>query len=155
MKTFLKRIATLTLTALSLTIAPNASAHCQIPCGIYADAAEVASLIIDADTVIKACHMIDELSGKTDLQSAQQLVRWVTNKEAHAQAVIESISNYFLTQRVKADQEDYAARLVDHHAVIVAAMKAKQNTSVEYAEALKRAITVLEEYYPSKHPNHD
>ena len=49
------------------------------------------------------------------------------NKEQHAQNIIDSISDYFLTQRVKASQEDYAERLQKHHAVIVAAMRAKQN----------------------------
>lgn len=151
MKTFLKRTITLTLSAISLCLASSVSAHCQIPCGIYADAAEVAAITVDADTVIKACTMIEELAGKTDPQSAQQLVRWVTNKEAHAQAIIESISNYFLTQRVKASQEDYATRLAEHHAVIVAAMKAKQSASVETAEALKASIAVLEKHYPAEH----
>lgn len=151
MKSFLKQTSALALTLATASLAPIADAHCQIPCGIYADAAEVAALTVDADTVIKACTMINELAGKTDAQSSQQMVRWVMNKETHAQAVIESISNYFLTQRVRTDQADYAVRLAEHHAVIVAAMKAKQNASVDTARALKASITVLEKYYPAEH----
>ena len=40
---------------------------------------------------------IAELAGKTDPQSQNQLVRWVMNKETHAQNIIDSISDYFLT----------------------------------------------------------
>jgi nickel superoxide dismutase len=62
--------------------------------------------------------------------------------------VIATISDYFLTQRVKPDQPDYAERLAKHHAVIVAAMKAKQNADTKYAEALKVSIEALAPYYP-------
>jgi nickel superoxide dismutase len=102
-----------------------AYAHCQIPCGIYDDHARVQSMLEDAATVEKSVNLISELSGKTDTQSQNQLVRWVMNKEKHAQNIISTVSDYFLTQRVKSNQEDYAERLIKHHAVIVAAMKAK------------------------------
>ena len=52
--------------------------------------------------------------------------------------------DYFLTQRVKPHPEDYADRLVKHHAVIVAAMKAKQNADAAHADALE----ALAPYYP-------
>ena len=52
------------------------------------------------------------------------------NKVTHAQNIIAPISDYFLTQRVKSSQEDYTDRLVKHHTVIVAAMKAKQNADM-------------------------
>jgi nickel superoxide dismutase len=88
------------------------------------------------------------LSGKTDIQSQNQLVRWVMNKETHAQNIISTISDYFLTQRVKSDQEDYAERLIKHHAVIVAAMKAKQNADLSHVNTLKASIEALSPYYP-------
>ena len=123
-------------------------AHCQIPCGIYDDHARVQSMLEDAVTVEKSAKLISELSGKQDAQSQNQLVRWVTNKEKHAQSVIATISDYFLTQRVKLSQEDYCERLKKHHAVILAAMKAKQNSDVKYAVALKASIEALLVYYP-------
>jgi len=126
----------------------QARAHCQVPCGIYDDHARVQTMLEDAATVDKAAMMINQLAGKTDPQSMNQAVRWVMNKEKHAQNVIETISDYFLTQRVKADQPDYAERLAKHHAVIVAAMKAKQNADTKYAEALKASIEALAPYYP-------
>ncbi|MCG8633071.1 MAG: superoxide dismutase, Ni [Desulfobacterales bacterium] len=129
-------------------LAPAVQAHCQIPCGIYDDHARVKSMKEDALTIEKSIHKISALTGKTDALSVNQRVRWVMNKEKHAQNIISAISDYFLTQRVKPDQEDYTRRLINHHAVIVAAMKAKQNAAPEFVQALKQAIGELEPYYP-------
>ena len=127
----------------------NAFAHCQVPCGIYNDHARVQMMLEDAVTVTKAASLITELAGKSDVQSQQQLVRWVMNKEQHAQKVISTISDYFLTQRVKMSQDDYVERLRKHHAVIIAAMKAKQHADVQYAQDLKKSIEALSVYYPA------
>jgi nickel superoxide dismutase len=132
----------------SLLALPLARAHCQIPCGIYDDYARVLSMLEDTATVDKAVKLIGELAGKSDAQSQNQLVRWVSNKESHAQKVIATISDYFLTQRVKPSQKDYTERLQKHHAVIVAAMQAKQNTDPKFAKALKQSIEALLPYYP-------
>ncbi|MBA3011163.1 MAG: superoxide dismutase, Ni [Proteobacteria bacterium] len=133
-----------------LLVLPQLSrAHCQIPCGIYNDHARVQSMQEDAATVEKSVKMIGELGGKTDAQSQNQLVRWVMNKEAHAQKIITTISDYFLTQRVKPDQPDYAERLKNHHLVILAAMKAKQNADGASVESLKKSIEALSSYYPA------
>lgn len=138
----------LTLAGLTLALPQPAGAHCQIPCGIYDDHARVQAMLEDAVTVEKSFKLLGELAGKTDAQSQNQLVRWVMNKEKHAQNVITTISDYFLTQRVKPSQEDYGERLKKHHAVIVAAMKAKQNSDMKYGTALKQSIEALLPYYP-------
>ena len=135
-------------TLFCLVIPQRAMAHCQVPCGIYDDYARVQAMLEDAETVAKAMKMMAELAGKTDAQSQNQMVRWIMNKETHAQKVIETISDYFLTQRVKPEQEDYAQRLAKHHAVILAAMKAKQNSDEKSAAALKASIEALATYYP-------
>lgn len=139
----------LSIVIISLAGPQSLQAHCQIPCGIYDDHARVHAMLEDAATVIKSARLISELAGKTDPQSQNQLVRWVMNKEQHAQKIIATISDYFLTQRVKPDQKDYAERLKKHHAVIVAAMQAKQNADVAYGEALKSSIEALTPYYPA------
>jgi nickel superoxide dismutase len=72
------------------------------------------------------------------------------NKEAHAQNIIATVTDYFLSQRVKAAQKDYVQRLKDHHAVIVAAMKAKQSADLKHARDLKKAIEALLGYYPKE-----
>jgi len=122
-------------------------AHCQVPCGIYDDHARLQGMLEDAATVKKATVLLSELAGKTDPQSKNQTVRWVLNKETHAQNIISTISDYYLTQRVKPTQDDYTERLEKHHAVIIAAMKAKQNADGEFADALIESIETLNMYY--------
>jgi nickel superoxide dismutase len=147
----LARMMLLSITAVMVFIPlsqQTARAHCQIPCGIYDDYARVQSMLEDAATVEKSIRMINELSGKSDAHSQNQLIRWVMNKENHAQRVISTICDYFLTQRLKPDQKDYAQRLAKHHAVIIAAMKAKQNADQKYAVELKETIEAISSYYP-------
>lgn len=111
-------------------------------------------MLEDAATIEKAVLLLDSLAGKSDAQSLNQSVRWVQNKEIHAQRIIETISNYFLTQRVKPAQDDYTARLKNHHAVIIAAMKAKQNASNDIAQVLRESIQALQAYYPAPKHTH-
>lgn len=125
-----------------------AYSHCQVPCGIYDDHARVKAMLEDAATARKAVKLMGELSGKTDAQSNNQIVRWVMNKEKHAQNIISTISDYFLTQRVKAKQKDYEERLKKHHGVIVAAMKVKQNSDMKHVKNLEASIKELLAYYP-------
>lgn len=126
----------------------NMFAHCQLPCGIYDDNARVKAMYEDAVTIAKGITMMQETADKKDIQSKQQFVRWTMNKEHHAQLIIQNISDYFLTQRVKESQKDYVERLKKHHAVIVLAMKAKQNSDMKNVTMLKDAIMALEAYYP-------
>lgn len=132
---------------LGLLLPMQISAHCQIPCGIYDDAARVKAMLEDVTTVEKSIKLINELAGKKDAQSLNQIVRWVTNKEQHSQKIISTISDYFLTQRVKPSQKDYAERLAKHHAVIIAAMQAKQHADASYVEALRKSVEALSAYY--------
>ena len=123
-------------------------AHCQIPCGIYDDHMRLQSMLEDAATIEKAIQMMNSLEGKKDLQSQNQMVRWIMNKEEHSQMIIETISDYYLTQRVKPEQKDYLERLQKHHAVILAAMKTKQNTDIQFVVDLQKNIQGLIAYYP-------
>jgi len=150
MKIFIKLIFLLTFTIAGTIFMSSLPvyAHCQIPCGIYDDYARVQSMLEDAATVEKSTRLIVELAGKSDAQSQNQLVRWVMNKERHAQKIIATIGNYFLTQRIKPDQKDYIERLQKHHGVILAAMKAKQNVDMNYVKTLIKSIESLSPYYP-------
>jgi len=123
------------------------SGHCQIPCGIYDDASRLKQMLEDCATVKKSSTNIIILSNKSDAESRQQLVRWVQNKEEHAENIISTSCDYFLTQRVKPSQEDYKKRLADHHAVILLAMKAKQSCNAQVALDLRNAIEALIPYY--------
>ena len=150
MKNFRKVVLLITFTVSGsfLLLPQPAQAHCQIPCGIYDDYARVQSMLEDTATVEKSVKLILQLADKSDAQSQNQLVRWVMNKEKHAQKIISTISDYFLTQRVNPSQKDYSERLLKHHAVIIAAMKAKQNADIKYAKNLKESIEALLSYYP-------
>ena len=43
---------------------------------------------------------------------------------------------------------EHLLKLADHHAVLVAAMKCKQNATMDAVNALKAAVDKLETYYP-------
>ena len=132
----------------ALTAAP-AWSHCQVPCGIYDDAARVAALKEDARTIAKAVSEMTSLAGKSDPQSINQATRWVVTKEAHASHIIEVMANYFLAQRVKPgdDRPAYLSSLADHHGVITAAMKAKQKADTATVDALNAAIDLMAKHY--------
>ncbi|MBA4369237.1 MAG: superoxide dismutase, partial [Desulfobacterium sp.] len=122
-KAFLKVILSAVLFLFSIVFGFSniVNAHCQIPCGIYDDHANIQTMLQDSATIMKAIQSIADLSGKADAQSQNQIIRWVMNKEKHAQNIIFIISDYFLTQRVKTSQKDYVERLKKHHSVMIAA----------------------------------
>jgi len=144
----MKLLINLTL-LLGLLATANAYSHCQIPCGIYDDHLRVELMREDVTTIEKSLSEMRELAGKKDPQSLNQMTRWVMNKEQHAQKIIDIISDYFLTQRVKPEQKKYDERLAKHHAVIVAAMKAKQSADMAAAKALRESIEAVAVYYPA------
>ena len=125
-------------------------AHCQIPCGIYNDHHRVFSMREDLTTISKSAKLIRKLSRKNDPQSKNQLVRWVVNKEQHAERIIRTISDYFMAQKIKPKAKGYREMLVRHHAVMVAAMKCKQSAEQKPLQALGRAIAGIAGYWPKK-----
>ena len=132
---------------------PTASAHCQVPCGIYDDQARFTAMREDATTISKAIAKINELAGAHNSLGMNQATRWVMTKEIHASHVITVVAEYFLTQKLKpvtkgdAAYDAYLASLADHHAVMRAAMKTKQTADPAAAEALSKAIDALAKRY--------
>jgi hypothetical protein len=89
---------------------PLASGHCQVPCGIYDDPMRITMLREDAATIRKAVvSMESELKGPGSILALNQGVRWVNVKEQTATNIQRTISDYFLTQRVKAVKASDAA----------------------------------------------
>jgi nickel superoxide dismutase len=85
------------------------------------------------------------------------LVRWISNKDEHANYIQEIVDKYFLTQRVKpvdsADQnayKQYTAKLVLLHQMLVYAMKTKQTTDVENVDKLKNLVHEFVKIYFSE-----
>jgi len=148
MKPFKNMILTTAVIVVGFILPQQVYAHCQIPCGIFDDHARVQLMLEDTVTIGKSARLVTELSGKDDPQSKNQLIRWVMTKESHAQNIMTTISDYFLAQRVKPAQKDYAERLLKHHSVTIAAMKAKQNTDAKTVENLRKSIEALAPYYP-------
>jgi len=136
----------------------RAWAHCQIPCGIYDDPMRFAMMREHVTTVEKAMKQIVEL-GKAPGPNANQLVRWVTNKDHHADELAGIVTYYFLQQRVKpvegadkAAEAAYLNQLVLCHRMLVTAMKAKQTTDLANVEALRTLIDQFETAYTGKKP---
>jgi len=127
--------------------------HCQVPCGIFDDPAMVAQMKEDAATIRKAMVKSEELHASTikellerkqSLNDINQITRWIMTKEEHCSKIITTISEYCLCQRVKKDVfasvGDYTDALQAHHAVMQAAMKAKQTMDVAAVDNLDHAI---------------
>ena len=145
---------TLLMTGLMwMTSRAQTQAHCQVPCGIYDDDARITRLGEDATTIAKAISQINQLAATRDGQALNQATRWIATKEAHASHIIEVVAEYFLAQRVKpvsaaaSGYETYLGKLADHHRVMVAAMKTKQQVDPAAADTLTQAINRLAAHY--------
>ena len=122
-------------------------AHCQVPCGVYGDSARFTQMLEDQTTIAKAISQINDLTGRKDAQSANQLSRWVSTKEDHANKIQKIIAEYFLIQRIKSSSEKYEDLLKGAHSVMVAAMKCKQGVDADSATGLKSAIENFQSIY--------
>ena len=126
-------------------LTPSLLAHCQIPCGIYDDDARFTSIEEHLKTIEKSMRQIRELS-KRSSENVNQLVRWVNNKETHANAISEIVTAYFLTQKIKPDTggdsqatKKYLHLLKYCHEMLHFAMKCKQTTDVANVDELGKA----------------
>lgn len=140
-----KTIAMLSsLFAALLLFAGSASAHCEIPCGIYDDALRMSLVLEHVATIEKSMQQIAELEKGGN---ANQLIRWVTNKETHADQLQEIVTQYFMTQRIKFDTPDYDKKLAALHKMLVYAMKCKQTTDLANVDSLRKAANEFHDLY--------
>ena len=144
-----------TLITLTLLLAGTTAvyAHCQVPCGIYGDENRFESMMEDVTTIEKSMNQINELSGQNK-PNYNQLVRWVENKEVHADKLTETVTYYFMAQRVKpADMGDeaaykkYVTQITQLHQIMVHAMKAKQTTDLAHVKHLRELIEAFKKSY--------
>jgi hypothetical protein len=147
-------LTTLAAAVAFATLVPRADAHCQIPCGIYDDNNVIQAMHTDWVTIEKAVKTIPALM-EDPTNNANQIARWITNKEAHCQNIQDVVSRYFLAQRVKvpaegADQKAYLAKLALCHKVIVAAMKCKQSVDPKAVDSLHNLLHDFEDTFGSK-----
>lgn len=146
--------------AVAALAAPIAFAHCQIPCGIYGDQTRFDLLREHVTTIEKSMKQIGEL-GKASTIDHNQLVRWVENKETHADELSEIVTYYFMTQRIKPDAHDdsdstkkYHHEIGLLHHMLVHAMKAKQTTDMQHTKKLSELIDAFEKSYMGENAGH-
>jgi nickel superoxide dismutase len=137
-----------------------AGAHCQIPCGIYDDELRVRLIEEHITTVEKSMNQIVAL-GKESPINYNQITRWVSNKELHAQEIQDIVTAYFMAQRIKpADSSDaaahaeYAERLMLLHHIQVHAMKVKQTTDLEHIQHLRDLVKKFRTAYFGEQGDH-
>ena len=123
-------------------IASYASAHCEVPCGIYDDQMRINMIAEHVTTIEKSMKQIVELGGQKPMNH-NQISRWVMNKEHHANELQHIVTQYFMTQRIKLDTDKYSEKLTSLHKLLVYAMKCKQTTDLSHIATLR---SVLQEF---------
>lgn len=149
-------ILCITLVIMGALAAPLiASAHCEVPCGIYGDDIRFADMREDIATIEKAMKQIAAL-GAEGKKNYNQLVRWINTKEMHATKLQETVWQYFLTQRVKPvpkkdpGYQAYLNKIELLHHLSVYAMKAKQGIDPAVVKKLKMLVDQFEKAYMPK-----
>lgn len=153
MKKLLTLVFFLTLIILSQS---TIFSHCEVPCGIYNDEMRFTMLIENIQTIEKAMQQVIQLSEESP-QNMNQAVRWIMNKEKHAEEIQNIISQYFLTQRIKnvesGDEqaaEKYIEKLTLCHQILVYAMKTKQTTDLDNVKKLTSLVGKFKKVYFTK-----
>ncbi len=126
-----------------------AGAHCEIPCGIYDDEMRIQMMLEHAGTIEKSMNQIMALEKEKD-HPANQLTRWVVNKETHADELQHIVTQYFMTQRIKPGAKDYGKKLALLHEMLVASMKCKQTTDASQPAKLRALIGEFKNLYFAK-----
>ncbi len=132
--------------------------HCQMPCGIFDDAVRIVQLKEDVETIRKGMNKINDLSKfNKGLQDMNQLVRWVNTKESHAEKIQSTVSDYFLTQRVKHRSpnqkgiEKYIKQVTLLHQIMIASMKCKQTVDEKFCDKIIELIDRFSDLYFDEH----
>jgi len=122
--------------SMSLLFALPAFSHCEIP------------------TTIEKCMKMVVLLSKEKDKNYNQIVRWVNNKEKHANYIQHIVYQYFMTQRVKPVDEKntkeykkYVKQITLLHEMLVYAMKAKQTTDLANVEKLRSLLASFRTAY--------
>ncbi len=139
-----------------LGIGATVYAHCQIPCGIYDDPARITAMAEHITTIEKSMNQINA-SGT----NANQSVRWVLNKEKHADELANIVTYYFMAQRIKSNTKvnseahtKYIKELTLLHQLLQTSMKAKQTTDLAQIAKLKSLLHDFSDSYLGVHAGH-
>ena len=137
----------------AVLVASIGYSHCQVPCGIYDDEARFKEIGEHITTIEKAIKMLDVLTAE-EKPNMNQVVRWVNNKDLHADELSEIATYYFMAQRIKlpaADDakahDEYVKQLSLLHEMLVYSMKAKQTTDPANVEKLRSTLEKFHDAY--------
>jgi len=128
------------------------AAHCQMPCGIYDDQMRVNLIEESCATIEKAMDEIRnnitsaQANGEVSL-SVMQAMRWTTTKEEHAAQIQEIVADYFLTQRIKPDTQNYDKKLELLHGILISAMKCRQTLDPANVQGIRTRLDEFSKLY--------
>jgi nickel superoxide dismutase len=131
---------------------PTVLSHCEIPCGIYNDALRLDMIAEDITTIEKSMTEINALSQAGD-KNYNQLVRWIVNKEHHADYLCDTATEYFMKQRIAPVEstdkayQDYIHKLTLLHKMMVYSMKCKQTTDLDNVAKLREYLQEFRDAY--------
>ena len=130
-----------------------AYSHCQVPCGIYGDGTRFTMIAEHITTIEKSMKQIEENMNQ-DPPNGNQIVRWVNNKEKHADEISHIVTYYFMAQRVKIPpagdakaNSAYVKKLTLLHQMLVYSMKAKQTTDLSNVDKLRHLLEDFHKAY--------
>lgn len=148
-----KKTLTIVFVTTLTAVAAIVYSHCQIPCGIYGDQARFDMIAENITTIEKSMKQIAALSAE-DKHDYNQIVRWVQNKEKHADDTTHIITYYFLSQRLIPVADDntkayeaYVKKLTILHEMMYNCMKAKQTIDLVHIEKLKSLLAEFNTAY--------
>lgn len=148
-----KKFVMLVVLACLVALTSLVYSHCQIPCGIYDDQQRFNMMAENITTIEKSMKQITELSQESK-PNMNQIVRWVQNKEEHADEIGHIVTFYFMSQRIKpVDRTDgkayaeYVRKLTLLHEMLVYSMKAKQTTDLSNVARLRALLKEFETAY--------
>lgn len=127
-------------------VAFNVYAHCEIPCGIYDDEMRIRMISEHITTIEKSMNEIMKIE-KASPHHSNQLIRWVMNKERHADDLQEIVTQYFMTQRIKEDAKEYEKKITLLHHMLIYSMKCKQTTDLGHVEKLRHLLKDFQTLY--------
>ncbi|MFH1932812.1 MAG: superoxide dismutase [Ni] [Pseudomonadota bacterium] len=122
------------------------AAHCEIPCGIYDDEMRINMIAEHITTIEKSMKEIMNLGAQNPI-NYNQLIRWVSNKEDHANEIQEIVSQYFMTQRIKPDTKNYSQKLALLHKMLIYSMTCKQTTDLSHITMMRSLLKEFQTLY--------
>lgn len=145
------------IVVLALVASSVVYSHCQIPCGIYDDNLRFNMMAEHITTIEKSIKMANQISSE-EKPNMNQLVRWIQNKETHADELSHIITYYFMAQRLKpaektdaGEYEKYLEKLTLLHQMLVSSMKAKQTNDLSITNQLTELLTNFKKVYYEEH----